>query len=451
MSASPTRVLAEFGLSLDARDIPANVMDKAAESILDSVGVCIYAAKLSWSQPVIDYARMNGAGGESAILGTKYKASAPMAALANGALAHGFEMDNLRQPSMGVHAGSTIVPGLLAVADDVGANGRDVLAAFVAANEVMSRIGLASHNTAEKLGFHSPGLTGPFGAAVAAGRLLNLSPTQMINAFGIAGSLCSGLLAFSKAGNGGMVKRLHTGRAAESGVLAAKLAAANFEGPDVILEGKYGLFEAFTRDPHMDQLTAGLGTDWETLKIAVKCYAAHVTAHTPVQTLEGLQKEHGFAGDEIAEIHVATNEKALSHHVIKEAKDVATAQYSLPIALATASYRDPKDPASFLNDAHKDKSIMGLAQRVTVTLNEESRNNPWATRLRVVLKDGRSFKAERSDFRGAPSNPMNTQELDAKFMQLTSGNVPNAKELLKQLRELGSAGDIRTVIAHAKP
>ncbi|BCJ89652.1 2-methylcitrate dehydratase [Terrihabitans soli] len=451
MSASPTKVLAEFGLALDAKDIPQNVMDKAAESILDSVGVCIYAAKLSWSQPVIDYARLNGAGGASTILGTKYKASSPMAALANGALAHGFEMDNLRQPSMGVHAGSTIVPGLLSVADEIGASGRDVLAAFVAANEVMSRIGLASHNTAEKLGFHSPGLTGPFGGAVAAGRLLKLTPTQMINAFGIAGSLCSGLLAFSKAGNGGMVKRLHTGRASESGVLAAKLAAANFEGPNVILEGKYGLFEAFTRDPHMDKLVAGLGSDWETLKIAVKCYAAHVTAHTPVQTLEGLKNEHGFKGDDIAEIAVATNEKALSHHVIREAKDVATAQYSLPIALATASYRDPKDPASFLNDAHKDKGIMDLAQRVAVTLNEESHNNPWATKMRVVLKDGRSFEGKRTDFRGAPSNPMSTDELDAKFLQLTTGLVPDAKGLLKNLRELGKAADIRTVIAGTMP
>jgi 2-methylcitrate dehydratase PrpD len=451
MSASPTKVLAEFGLSLEAGSIPQNVMDKAAESILDSVGVCIYAAKLPWSQPVIDYARINGAGGEATILGTNYKASSPMAALANGALAHGFEMDNLRQPSMGVHAGSTIVPALLSVADEVGANGRDVLAAFVAANEVMSRIGLASHNTAEKLGFHSPGLTGPFGGAVATGRLLKLSAKQMINAFGIAGSLCSGLLAFSKAGNGGMVKRLHTGRAAESGVLAAKLAAANFEGPDVVLEGKFGLFEAFTRDPHMDQLTIGLGTDWETLKIAVKCYAAHVTAHTPIQTLEGLQKDHGFKGDDIAAIEVATSEKALSHHNIKEAKDVATAQYSLPIALATASYRDPKNPASFLNDAHKDKGIMDLAQRVTVSLNEEAHNNPWATKLRVVLKDGKSFEAKRHDFRGAPSNPMNVEELDAKFLQLTSGLVPDAKKLLKDLRDLGSAKDVRDVIAGARP
>lgn len=451
MSASPTRVLAEFGASLEAGSIPAHVMTKAAESILDSVGVCIYAAKLSWSQPVIDYARMNGAGGSSTILGTRYKASAPMAALANGALAHGFEMDNLRQPSMGVHAGSTIVPALLSVADDVGANGSDVLAAFVASNEVMSRIGLASHNTAEKLGFHSPGLTGPFGAAVATGRLLKLNAKQMINAFGIAGSLCSGLLAFSKAGNGGMVKRLHTGRAAESGVLAAKLAAANFEGPDVVLEGKFGLFEAFTRDPHMDQLVTGLGTDWETLKIAVKCYAAHVTAHTPVQTLEGLQKEHGFKGDDIAEIHVATSEKALSHHDIKQAKDVASAQYSLPICLATAAYRDPKDPASFLNDPHKDAGIMGLAQRVVVSLNEESHNNPWATHLRVVLKDGRAFEAKRHDFRGAPSNPMSTEELDAKFLALASGIVPDAKGLLLQLRDLGSSNNVRDVIAGARP
>jgi 2-methylcitrate dehydratase PrpD len=217
---SATYELAAFGHGLTLDAIPANVMQKAKEAIVDTVGVCIFGAGLPWGRMVIDYAQLYGAGGSGTILGTDIKVVTPFAALANGVLGHAFELDNLRQPSIGVHYGSTLVPALFAVGEEVHASGIDILAAFVAGSEVMSRIGLASDNTAEKLGFHSPGITGTYASTVAAGRLFGLTEEQMVRAFGIAGSLCSGLLAFSKAGNGGMVKRLHTGRASAYSTLS---------------------------------------------------------------------------------------------------------------------------------------------------------------------------------------------------------------------------------------
>src|SRR6202007_2564642 len=102
------------------------------------------------------------------------------------------------------------------------------IAAFVAGNEVMIRIGRATGHTNEARGFHAPGTTGPFGAAIAAGHLLGLDPEAMTNALGIAGSLAGGLLEFARSGTGAMVKRLHLGRASESGVLAASLAEDGF-------------------------------------------------------------------------------------------------------------------------------------------------------------------------------------------------------------------------------
>src|SRR6478672_3286352 len=319
--SSPTRELAAFGRNLSIDAIPANVLQKAREAFIDTVGVCIFGAGLPWGRMVIDYAQLYGQGGTGTILGTDIKVATPLAALANGVLGHAFEQDNLRQPSMGVHHGSTLIPAALAVGEEVHASGRDIVAAFVAGSEVMSRIGLASDNTAEKVGFHSPGITGTYGSTVVAGRLFGLTRDEMVNAFGIAGSLCSGLLAFTKAGNGGMVKRLHAGRASESGVLAARLAKNGFTGPDTILEGKFGVFDAFTRGPKMERLLDGLGTRWETLRICVKCYAAHITAHTPMRLLEDLKREHGFSGSDIAEIRVATSEKVLSHHNIVAPKD----------------------------------------------------------------------------------------------------------------------------------
>ena len=446
---STGQVLAEFGTSLAYRDIPDLVREQAVGAIVDTVGVSIFGSTLPWSRIVIDYALHYGRNGTSTILGTRHRVGAPFAALANGALAHAFEMDNLRQPSAGVHPGSTLGPALFAIAEEVEASGQDVVTAFVAANEIMSRIGDTAANTAEKLGFHSPGLTGVFGSTVAAGRLLGLTADEMAHAFGIAGSLCSGLLAFSKAGNGGMVKRLHTGRASESGVLAARLAKGGFEGPDVILEGKFGFFDAFAREPRMDRLLKDLGTQWETSKICVKCYSCHVTAHTPVQALQELRAEHHFDAVDVAEIHVATSEKVLSHHNITQAEDIGTVQYSLPFCMAIALYRDPGEPSSFLDDPHEDAEIVDMAQRVRLTLNPASLppGPAWATVLTVVLKDGRRLSAERSDFRGAPTNPMSQAELDAKFLSLVSDVVPDAAGLLHRLRGLQTFENVSRLFA----
>ncbi|TMA08207.1 MAG: MmgE/PrpD family protein, partial [Deltaproteobacteria bacterium] len=147
-----------------------------------------------WSQSVIEFIRSSGAKGRSTVLGEGWKAQAPQATLANGVMAHAFELDNVRQPGAGVHPGATAFLPALAMAEEKKADGKALLTAFVAASEVMSRIGVAAGNSVEKRGFHAPALTGTFGAAVAAGRLLSLNERQMVNALGIAGSYSGGLM-----------------------------------------------------------------------------------------------------------------------------------------------------------------------------------------------------------------------------------------------------------------
>src|SRR5262249_39299125 len=199
------------------------------------------------------------AAGNSMIMGaTGNPVRAASAALANGALAHAFELDNLTKPGSGVHPGATLLPPALAIAQQHDLNGRDLITAFVAGAEVMIRIGRATKHTNEARGFHAPGTTGPFGAAVAIARLLSFDAERMTNALGIAGSLAGGLLEFAHS-DGAMVKRLHLGRAAEAGVLAAFLAAEGFTGPSTVLEGHYGFLRVFCSDYDMNELTRALG------------------------------------------------------------------------------------------------------------------------------------------------------------------------------------------------
>src|SRR5579862_6371438 len=265
--AEETVQLAEYAAALRYEDLPAAVVAAAKDCIIDTVAACICGSALPWSRIVIDYVARTGPGGQSRILGQGDAVQAGAAALANGALAHAFELDALTRPGAGAHPGGTVVPPALAVAQQEGRSGRDLVAAFVAGNEVMIRIGRATHHSNEARGFHAPGTTGPFGAAVAAGHLLGLDAGQMTNALGIAGSLAGGLMEFARSGTGAMVKRLHLGRASESGVVAANLAADGFTGPISVLEGEAGFLKVFCTEWDVEDLTRGLGTDFKTMNL----------------------------------------------------------------------------------------------------------------------------------------------------------------------------------------
>ena len=236
-----TEILAGYAAKLRYEDIPAHVLARAKECLIDTIGISLRGGGMEWSRIITDYVREEASVGRARVLGTsEVKVGAASAALANGVLAHALELDSLRKPGAGVHPGAIIVAAALAAAQDCGATGKELITAIVAGFEVVMRIGAATQHSAEPRGFHAPGLTGPFGAAAAAGRLMKLSAEQMTEAFGIAGSTCSGVMQFAVEGRGAMVKRLHIGRAAQNGVMAARLAAKGFSGPRQILEGPKG-------------------------------------------------------------------------------------------------------------------------------------------------------------------------------------------------------------------
>ncbi len=208
-----------------------------------------------------------------------------------------------------VHPGATLLAPGLAVAQERGFTGRDLLVAFVAGAEVMIRIGRVTRHTNEQRGFHAPGTTGPFGGAIAVGKLYGFDAAKMTNALGIAGSLACGLMEFARSGTGAMVKRLHLGRAAESGVLAAGLAADGFTGPVSVIEGEHGFLRVFCGDADERELLRGLGESWSTRTILMKRFACHISAHTSVQAILDLRAEHKFAGANVAAVRIAGNEK----------------------------------------------------------------------------------------------------------------------------------------------
>ncbi|AZQ68267.1 MmgE/PrpD family protein [Silicimonas algicola] len=424
---------AAFARDLSLHDIPPHVAQLARHCLVDALGCAMFGRQLPWSRMILAEAVETGSGGPCEIPGEPgLRLHPPQAALALGAFCHAFELDSLRKPGAGVHAGATVALPALAVAQAVGASDDDLIAAIVAGCETMFRLGAATLHTPEKSGFHAPGLTGPFGAAIACGRLMGLSATQLANAQGIAGSLASGLLAFAASGQGGMVKRLHLGRAAESGVLAARLAARGFEAPHAVIEGPYGFLDAFCSDTAPDLLTQGLGTNWALETLCLKRYACHITAHAPVEALRGMMADHGFGGAAIAEISLQGSEKLVSHHAGKAPTDIGLAQYSAPFVLALSAYRDPEDPAAFSDDALTDSGILDLMRRITVTERPGGGAKGWGVDLTVVLRDGTRLTETRDSFEGTPERPLSGEQVCGKAMRLAGDDAAEMEALCRR-------------------
>ncbi|MBM4296113.1 MAG: MmgE/PrpD family protein [Deltaproteobacteria bacterium] len=418
-----TQKLARFAVDLQYRQIPPAVIERAKACMLDTLAVSLYGSTKPWSKTVSEFVLAAGAQGRATVFGRRQTAPAERAALANGTMAHAFELDNVRQPGAGVHPGATAFLPAFAAAEEVGADGRALLTAFVAGCEVMSRIGVAAGNSVEHRGFHAPGLTGTFGAAVAAGKLFKLDGKKMVNALGIAGSYSGGLIEFSHCREGAMVKRLHLGKAAEGGVTAAQLARRGFAGPESVLEGKFGFCQSFSEAPKLGALTHRLGRLWESMNICIKRCAVHINAHAPIEALQTLQAELQFAPEEIRAIEIGGIEKLVTHHANYQPSDLMMAQYSIPFCVALSGYFDPSDPANFDAGKLKDKNILALMRKVSLKVDQEIEEKGWdrAARLTVDLgKRGRHSKLV-IHFKGTPLNPLSALEVEDKARKLTRG------------------------------
>lgn len=421
--APAASILAGFAAGLPYEALPRSVTERAVHCLIDAVGCAIYGARFPWSRIALEQTSLDPKAGFLPVSHAQSPGAVREAALVWGTRAHAFELDSLCKPSAGVHPGATVALPALAMAHVRGSSGRDLIRAIVAGCEVMFRIGTATLHTPEKRGFHAPGLNGPFGSAIACGLLMGLSAEQLANALGIAGSLGSGLLAFSRAQGGGMVKRLHMGRAAEGGVLAAQLAAGGFDGPHAVLEGQLGFLQAVCDDSDPALLTADLGSKWKIETLCLKQFACHITAHAPVHLLRTLMQQNGFAGDDIEVLRIGASEKVLTHHTARKSADLMQAQYSVPYCTAMAAFRDLTNPDSIADDVLAEPQIRRVAELIHLEPRRNGNTKGWGVDITLTLKTGRTFEATAEDFPGCPERPFSLEQLRSKFLSLAGQDV----------------------------
>jgi 2-methylcitrate dehydratase PrpD len=443
--------LAGWALELDLDAVPAGVVEAAKLHVLDVIGCGLAADGLGVATEGRTAMLELGGEPEASVIGTDALLPAPNAAFANAMLCHGLDFDDTHSDSVS-HVSTVVVPAALALAEARGASGRDLLAAVVAGNELVTRIGMAASGAFHRRGFHPTAICGVFGATAAAARLGGLTHAAATSALGIAGSMASGLFAYLD--DATATKPIHPGWAAHGGLFAARLAFHGAEGPPGVLEGRFGLYHAFV-DARVDlepQL-ADLGERWETPRIAFKPYPACHFIHGSLGATATLCD--GVDPSEIEEIVVAVPEAGVSLVLEPAAAKVAPrteyeGKFSLQYSTAAMLVHGRVGLATYSTEALGDARVLELARKVRYETKEyASYPAAFPGGVRIALRDGSVLEAEFPHQLGAPENPMSAEQVREKFRENAALAGRGFDRLEETILGLEDAPDVRGLLAAA--
>lgn len=450
-----TSDFAKFIASLSFESLPSEVIRHMKTCILDTLGCGLFGSTLPWNRILMEGLKEIDHNPQAPIWGIGSKYSITNSALINGTMVHSFELDDLHSRSI-VHPGSVTVPVATALATHLGnVSGKRLLEAIVAGYEIGARVGMFVGTSHLLKGFHPTGTCGTFAAAATAGKLLNLKEPELIHALGIAGAQSAGLMA---AQYSSMVKRMHAGRAAESGLLAALLARKGFTGANDLLEAHYGGFGT-TMSDHLDYASAsqGLGSSFEVLNVGFKPYSCCGSNHTTMDALKKILTERRVRPESIEKIEIRTT-KVTKLHVgwPYSPESVTSAQMNLYYSAAAFALEGDAFVDQFTEAKIKDPKILSFIPKVQIEedpdLTAEGALKRHSVRVKVLLKGGDQSE-ERVDYAlGNSRNPMTTSDVETKFRKLMGRVFPSEKidrlmAAVERLDEMKDAGALVNLIA----
>ncbi len=453
-----TRGIAEFVSGLEYEAIPEEVRQRIKLLILDSFGCALYGAGTEWCRILQEKLGALDATRACAVWGTDGRLSAPHAALVNGTAVQGFELDDVHRAGV-LHVGAVVLPALVAVSESKpGMNGKEFITAAVAGYEIGPRVGLCMGPGHIGQGWHSGATLGVFSAAAGAARGLGLDAEKTVHALGIAGTQAAGLMA---AQYGAMVKRMHAGRSAQSGLYGALFAEAGFTGIVNVLEAEYGGFcTTFSRSAdrfNLKELTAGLGTTWQTMGVALKFYACVGSNHTTLDAIRDMQKERPFSARDVEQIVIHGSQVTVDHVGWKYVPlGLTSAQLNLPYCVATFLIEGDCFVEQFTEDKVADPERMALAAKVEVRHDKAitAKGASFRHRVRVEarLKDGTRMERTVEAARGSEKCFASDVDIVEKFEKLAAGAFPRERvarlrDALLGLEKLSDAAELARLLA----
>jgi len=447
-------LLAEQASKVKYKDIPADAAEVTKMDILDTLGTTVAGSMADGIKIVRDLIIDWGGKKESTVIVHGDKLPAMNAAYLNGTMAHARDFDDIHNVGI-VHAGVTVIPASLAIAERRGkVTGKELITAIAIGIDQACRLGMASGSAPPTSGWHNTAIFGIFGSTAACGNLLSFDAEQMINAFGIAYSQCSGNAQAIQ--DTALVKRMHAGFGAKGAVLSTLLAEKGYTGARDTFEGKYGLFKVYYKDYNRDAITSELGKRFEISNMSFKPWSCCRLTHNSIDAALTLTKEYDIKAEEVEKIVVHHGENAFLCGVPREPKVkpriVVDAQFSIPYTVARAVIQRKVGLGDFTMESISDENVHSMAEKVDLQfvpeLTVQRASEPIIMDMHLT---GNRTHSKRMDFaKGDPENPMSWEELGDKFRDCTSfsakpiseANVTKVIELVKKLEDVEDINQI---------
>jgi 2-methylcitrate dehydratase PrpD len=455
--ASLTRYVAKFVRETRYEDIPGGVIELGKKSILDGLGLAL-AGSVARSGDYVrrHLASLNLGPGPATVIGSAIKVAPRFAAFANGVGIHADDYDDTqlavaadRVYGLLTHPTAPALPAALTVGEAKDASGRDVMLAYHLGVEVECKIAEAINPRHYQTGFHATATCGTFAAASAAARLMGLDEDALLRALSIAGSQSAGL----RENFGTMTKPFHAGRASESGVVAAELAALGWTATDKILEAPRGFFSAAGGGFDERAIANKLGAPWTFAEpgISIKPHPSGSLTHPGMTEMLRLIREHGIKADQVAKVRVGTNSNmpnALIHH---RPQNELQAKFSMEFCMAILLIEGRAGLSEFTDETIRRPDIQEMIHKVDFVVDERAEAagyHKMTTYIDITLRDGRTISGVADFGKGSPADPMTYREVAEKFRECADyaswdqQRMDAVIEMVGELESLRAIGDL---------
>ena len=442
----PSQVLANFAAQLKWSDIPDLVIRKTEDLLVDWFGSAVAGKNAKAVEIIAQFAQIMGpSSGQSEILLNRKLTSPYFAAMCNAAASHVVEQDDLHNSSV-FHPATVIFSPALAVAQSLGVSGREFLVAVIAGYEVGIRIGEFMGRSHYKI-FHTTGTVGSLAAAAAVGRLLKLSPEQMLHAFGSAGTQAAGLWEFLK--DAADSKQLHTAHAAGTGLMSAYLAKEGFTGAQQILEGKQGMAAGMSTDADLSKLNAGLHQRWATLETSFKFHASCRHTHPAADALLQVMQTNHLQFTDLAKITTHVHQGAIDVlGAVTDPKTVHQSKFSMGTVLAIVAKYGHAGLDEFENH-FLDPEICQLRDNVSMQLDpqvDQAYPQRWIGKVSIKTHAGIEFHGQLDEPKGDPGNTLTRSEIESKAIRLAlfsqGASESEMQNIIAQLWQIAHAPQV---------
>jgi len=462
-----TEQLAKFAIDTPSGFLEPKLVESVTEKFLDTIGIMVAGAQSPASRIVRKTVAEAGGAHEATIIGTAEKNSLMHAGFVNGVSAHALEYDD-NTPDMG-HISACVVPGCLAVAEQMNLSGKQLVDAFVLGFEVAGRIYLGLKPAMFDRGWHYPNMIGGLGVAVAACRLMGLDSMTTRMAMGLMASSGTGIR--KNVGSAG--KAFHIGNGVRSGLLAASLARNGFEVDPDIIEGmdkgqghqRFGLADSYagSRNYSLERMVDGLGGEFVLTRIPtmVRMHPCSTVSGAAIDGMIELATEHNLSPVDVDEVDVACHPRMLMIASYTEPSDSYRAKFCPAYTLAVALTDRKVSLAQFTDERIRDEKLLEFMKRVKVRPRDDikqdlgwgSGENSWgAVSISVRLKSGKILGGNYDRAKGWPGRPASWDDLCGKYEECTDGILPapqvrDSIAMIKHLPELSSVRELVRLLA----